>query len=69
MYRKTNEVVGYAPADGGYLLCVGCHGRDFPDHNQHDCECDAIFLGSETEGPEHCDSCREEIETTAIGAD
>ena len=66
-YRKVYEVTGYAPADGGYLVCVGCHADAFPDHSSNECECGAVFLGTETDTAQCCDTCSDEIETSVTG--
>jgi hypothetical protein len=67
--RKGFEVTGYAPADAGYVLCVPCHKKKFPDHDPDDCTCGAEFISTETESVQYCDDCGEEIETTVVGGE
>ena len=69
LFQKSYENVGYAPRDGGYLICSGCHDASFVHKHPAECDCGSVFAGSETQHVERCETCHEVIDTVVLSDD
>lgn len=68
-YRKAFEVTGFIPQDSGYEVCPDCHPKVHPDLKGLivECNCEPIFLTTETDTKRYCYHCDARIDTNVIG--